>query len=922
MTYPTVPLSARLRVAIGADLTADPSTYTWTDITTDVDFSFDVTDKIGSTDDSSESNTSFSCTLRNNDGKYTLDNPESTIWPYWGIGTPLEWSVDNGDGGGYRIQCITYVISIRVEWTANTPHRCVAHVTAAGVFSRLARGRLQSALRRTVPSSKRRKSFWPLEDAAGSLAAASAVSTVGPMRGTPPEFGVASTVPGALSVAKFSTGQTISADFSSPTTSQGVRLTALLRAVTPPSVQGELFELRAAGGSVARYVLEIGAGQLRFRAYAPGGAEVSGASAIGFTAHESALVWLEMDIVQTAAATLTWTLRETTWSFTPAGLPTSSTGVASNTFAGTLGGITGQAIGPGGLLNDVEVGMLALCEQSFPLSGGFAAVLGWAGNTAAGRVDGMCNEFRIPRSVTSTALGAVMGPQIRGSLLDNLRDSASTDHGILTDHTGRVEYTALSELYNRVSALTLRAWSRGEIGVVSPEIDDQRKSNVASASRSGGSTATVRDEGDIRLRGEYEREAITVNVANDLVLHGHAGWALARGRTEHYDIKQLTIKPHVAGATLGATLSTALLSLRLGDRIRFDPLPQQMAKGPVTRQIRGRTQTLPGSRSRTAWEVTYDLIQTEAYDAFVLDTDRLDTAGTEVIVAASSAATVITAQFVDPKAAVTGATSIELWAAGEKVNLTAVADETLQDDYSRVVASGWGSMPASATVPAQPWTSIVSVAPGAASDFATTGAAGTMSMQAASSQLRVAMNGLPLLNPDLRIAASIPVTPTGDSITLALQYRRGAGGGSDAYEVAVVVPTSGNPIMRLYAPGQVLISEVILPFAHVAGAAYWWRVAPINDRHRAKIWPVTLGAEPAYWMIDARDSTRVAPGPIGMRSIRGVSNTNVGAVVATWDSLIFAGVQQLTVTRGLLGFSKALPIGSQVKLWKGRGLGV
>src|ERR1044071_5867638 len=111
---------------------------------------------------------------------------------------------------------------------------------------------------------------------------------------------------------------------------------------------------------------------------------------MGFAAHESNMVCLDLDIVQTSAGTITWTIRETTWSFTPAGLPVASTGSGSNTFSGTIGGINGAAIGTGGLINDVSVGMLALCEQPFPSTGGFAAVMGWAGNTAAGRVDGMC----------------------------------------------------------------------------------------------------------------------------------------------------------------------------------------------------------------------------------------------------------------------------------------------------------------------------------------------------------------------------------------------------------------------------------------------------------------------------------------------------------------------------------------------------
>lgn len=923
MTYPLSILNARLRVAYDADLTADPSTYTWTDITTDVDFTFDVDDHIGSSDDSGDSNTKFSATLRNTDAKYTFDNPESTVWPYWGIGTPLEWALDNGDGGGYRVQCITYLVASEVEWTANTPTRCVARIRAAGPFQRLARGKLQSALRRTIPSSKRRKAFWPLEDAAGSKSAASAVSSVGPMQGVPPEFGVASLVPGAFSVAQFSHGQSLTAKLPTPTTSQGVRLSCLLHTTTVPVGQAELFELRAVGGTAERYVLEIGGSQLRFRAYAPGAVEFSGASNVGFAAHQDNLVWLEMDITQTAAGAMAWSLKETTWLFDSNGLPVGSSGFANGTFSGTIGGITDVTIGSlGGFINDCQVGVLALAEQPFPTSGGFAAVLGWAGNTAAGRVKGMCDEFRVPAAVTSTALGSVMGPQIPGSLLDNLRDSENTDHGILTDHAGRVEYTALSELYNRTPALTLRANVRGEIAVVVPQVDDQSKANVASASRTGGSTATVRDDADIQRHGEYERAAITVNLANDGPLFGHAGWALAHGRGEHYDIKQLTIRPHVAGAG-GAALGTTLLALRLGDRIVLDPAPRQMAKGPIELMIRGRTQKLPGMRSRTAWEVTYDLIPCEPYNAYSLNSDRLDTAGTEVWLAATSAATTVTVQTTVVTPAVTGSTSIDLWAAGEKVTLTSVTDEAYGDDFTRTTANGWGSMPASTSLPAQAWTVVLGTGTVALSDLATNGSQATMNLQAAGSNMRCALNGLPMRHPVARIDSAISVAPTGAGIFMSVQYRRGTGTSIDCYEASMEVPAGGGaPILSLYAPGAILIAQVVLSSVTPGpGVFYSWRVMPVGDRHRINVWQ--LGApEPGSWSIDTRDNTRLRPGPIGLRSGRLAGNTNAGATTTTWDALALVGVQRFGLTRSVLGFSKALPIGSQVRLWKGRGLGV
>lgn len=921
--FPTDPLGVRLRYALNADLTADPSTWTWVDFTTDVDFTFDITSKIGAQDDAGETNSELSFHVRNNDGKYTIDHPESTLWPYWREGVPIEYSWDLGDGAGWRIQEIAYLGASIIVWTANTPYRCVSEITAAGHFRRLGRDpALASALRRSIPASRRRKAFWPMEDAAGARQAASYYPAVPPLAApgpsSTPEFGTASLVPGAFSVATFRPGDCLFASLPSPTASQTVRFSCLLYTATIQPATVELFELRAAGGTIGRYVVEASPNALRFRAYTNAGVEVSGSVAIGFTAQQTDLCYFELDLQQTAAGTITWTMRTTTWRFDVNGLPVGATASAGTTFSGTLGGITGVGLAPTSLLDDVQMGMAAVTEAPLPTFGGLAAVLGWPGNNATGRVAGMCDEFSVPRSVTSTTLGVVMGPQIPGSLLDNLRNAQNTDHGILTDHMGVVSYTALSELYNLAPALTLSATVRGQLGALDDvKRDDQRKVNIASASRPGGSTATLADEDDVRMSGRFEGSAIEVNVAKDADLPSHAGWALALGTQRGYDFRQLALRPHLAPA-----LAVQMATLTLGGRVSITSLPPQMPKGGLERIVRGRTTVLPGRAPRRVIEITVDLVPTSVYDAFVLDSDRLDTPGTEVIVAASAAATVVTTQTTDTPATATGATSIPLWVAGEKVTLTAVAGEILEDAFTRSVSSGWGSMPASTSVPAQAWTPVLSVAPAAITDFFVTGTAAAMNLQAAGSQLRATLNSLPLLNPNLVINTAMSVVPTGDAIFTGLQYRRGAGASSDCYDVQIYIPTSAVPILRLYAPGGGLIAEVVLSaITHTAGLVYFIQILPIGIRHRVRVWTAATG-QPSYWQVDVVDTARVVPGPIGTRAGRTAGNTNAGAISVTFDNLSFAGVQRFTLTRGMNGFSKTLPIGSQVKLWQGRGMGL
>lgn len=915
MTFPISRLGLRMRIAPGADLSADPSTYPWIDITTYVDTTFDITDKIGSTDEATETNTELTFTLRNNDARWTTDNPEGPYWPLWDVGCPIEYSKDNSDGGGWRDVIVAYLGSCEISWTAGTEHRCIATVTAGGLFRRLGLDpALASALRRTIPDV-RRKAYHPLEDATGSKQAASAVPTNGPMvvnnGAAAPEFGASALVPGTASMVRFVTGTRLAGTLSTPTVTPGYRTSFLLYAGTPPGGSPALFELYCTGGTVYRFGLELLSNGLRFRAWSPTNVELSGAGIIGFMDQYTYAVWCEVDVTQ-SGSNIAWSIKTTKWVINDLGQPVGTSGTGSGSFAGTLPAVRSYALAPYQDVDDVTMGHWALTEQPFPASGGFAAVLGWAGNTAAGRVTGMAAEFDVPASVVNPAYGAVMGPQLVDSLLANLRNVQDTDHGILSDHTGKVTYRTIDELYNLAPALTLSRTRRGELGVIAPVRDDTTKVNIASASRPGGSTFTVTDSTDVLRFGRYERQPITVNVSVDTALPGHAGWALARGTDPGQRYSSLEINVPVAGATT-PTISGTILALQLGDRIALESLPPQAAKGGTEVQVRGRTQVVTG---RTKWKVTYDLVPVRAYNAFILDTDRLDTAGTEVALAATTTDTVIMAATAGAAITTGAGLSIPLNAAGEKVTLTAVANEPITDPFTRTVSNGWGSTPATAHLPAYAYTN--SGSSGAVNaDWAVTGTAATMSVALAGGSRSSRLDGLVLLNPDMTASGSYSVSATGNSLELQLNYRRDAGG---SYTFRANIETTNRILLQFYSYSGVLLAELVAPgITHTPSQVYNLRVAPIGSRHLCKIWVGSV--EPVTWNIDLVDTEKVTAGSVFVRAGRSVGNTNTPAV-ATWDNLSIGNTQALTVTRSVNGVVKALPLQSDIRLWDSRGLGI
>lgn len=924
--FPNQPLNWRIRIAPNADQSQNPSTWTWIDVTTDVDATYEIVCNVGADDDASDENTSLTWTMRDTDGEYTTDNPESTLYPYFDIGCPVEYAIDCGDGAGYVVQCIVLLSEAEDELTSNTPYRCVTHCVGAGRFDALSRpgdsrltgvdAVLRSALTRTG-LSRRRKAFWPMEEPRGATEAASLAGANAPLRpltmaSVAPEFGAESMVAGAASVVLFTTGTQLGATLTSPSTAVGWRLSMLIHAPTPPASPVEIVEIRTESGSAFRHVLEIGPNYLRHRAYDFFGAEISGAGAIGFAAHVDAMVFLDWEITQ-STTNIAWLIRETTWTINADGAAVGTSGQASGSWGGSLGRATAVTWAPTAALDNVLIGQGMLTESPFPGGGGFAAVQGWAGETASQRVSGMASEFGLPSSVTSTAYGERMGPQLTDSLMANLRDVKITDHGVLTDHLGVIGYRALSELYNLAPAITLARTVRGELGEMAPVRSAQYKVNSATASRRGGSSFTAEDALDIARFGRYEAPSIEINPSRDFVLPGHAGYRLARGLSSRKRYDQLTIDllraPHLA---------TAVLALRMGDRIAASSLPVQQAKGGQSWQVRGWTSRVGGSDSpRYSWKVDYRLVPIDPYDTWQWDVDRWDTPSTEILELQTSAGTGLLVQTADTPITVTGATSIDLNAMGEQITMTAVANETVADDAARVVAGGWGSFPATAHFTAKTWNALTESGAGAAADHSVSGGLLRHSLQAAGSALRGELAGVTLLNPDISADFTWPALPLGAALSSGIVYRTI---GTAGYTANVVMSPGGSTVIRLLTPANAQLAEVATGYTFAAGTSYTLRISPVGTRHRLMVYPT--GSPKTAWDIDLEDSSRMRPGLILLRSGRAAGNTNANPTVATWDNVTLNGAQWIAVTRSVNGVVKAQPQGGTVRLWRSRGFGV
>ncbi|MEU2180118.1 hypothetical protein [Streptomyces thermolilacinus] len=95
--FPQDTVPVRVELAFGADLTANPSTWTWTDLTSRI-LSQSISINQGAQNESSET-TPASCSLQldNGDGHLTPDQPLSPYWPHVDIGVPCRIAVRGGE---------------------------------------------------------------------------------------------------------------------------------------------------------------------------------------------------------------------------------------------------------------------------------------------------------------------------------------------------------------------------------------------------------------------------------------------------------------------------------------------------------------------------------------------------------------------------------------------------------------------------------------------------------------------------------------------------------------------------------------------------------------------------------------------------------------------------------------------------------
>jgi hypothetical protein len=435
MTYPAVirPITVELWINSG-----------WVNVTSYVLNSAGASVQRGAGgEDNSMPPTTLGLTLKNPDGRFTQDNPESPYWPWLQQNTQLRYRITHSSVVYTRAYLEVAEWPVTMESVAAD---CTVAVEAAGLFRRWEKGQpLISPLRRTITAANTLVAYWPMEDDGSN-----AQSLASGIPGRP-----AMSIQAAVDVAGYSgfVG-------SKPVPDVGAgQLNGVVATYTPVGNQNVLFLtrgavdaddrllliLRLAGGTMLSVaILAHTNGDLRMRFFDAEGNIISTTAYAGThnINNKNCLVRL---ILANDGADVDWRI-----------------GVIDEAVVGaetvTSGTVAGQQIGRVSRVHfhgvEVPIGHAAVFNGD-PTNLdviAFDAFPAYLEETCGDRYVRVCHENGIRmRIVGDRASSPKMGPQPIGTLKTVLQECADVAHGLMfesRDELG-VTFLLLDALYNQ-----------------------------------------------------------------------------------------------------------------------------------------------------------------------------------------------------------------------------------------------------------------------------------------------------------------------------------------------------------------------------------------------------------------------------------------------------------------------------------------
>jgi hypothetical protein len=633
--FPNDPLPLTVLAAFGADLSADPSTWPWTNITGDVRAGT-VTIAPGRGDETGQaSSAACSFQLLNNNKDFSAHNPAGPNYPNVRRNTPIHVIVDPAT------RFFGYANGFTPSWDTSGKQAIVS-VSASGSLRRLTQGKspLRSVLYRSISAAKP-VAYWSLEDGSTASQGASALTGGSPLAwsGTPPTRS-SKTLRGSAPLITLATDTGLAGSVQPYTSSAnwwGIQF--VINIPTRPTSDLPIITLFT-NGSRTRWDLGYGpgGGGVMFWNVFDANGNMQTVSTTGFDgSFPDGNPWGK-DII------IGWNIHQSgsniavdgAWAWQDSG----GLDLIASFFNGTITGATNGTVNrvevlPGWSRSGWSYGHISVWGQPFSLYS--RQMAGYNNELVTDRLARLCAEQGVPLTITGTSTTR-MGPQGIDSFVNLLRDCESTDLGLLYDGFGPgLGYITRAARYNQTAALTLDMAAGQVAAPFAPVDDDQKNRNLYKVDRKNGSSATYEDtDGPLGTTaiGTYDSSA-TVNVATDTVLPNYASWLVHQGTVEGFRYPALNLDLAAVPALIDDWVA-ARLNSRI-DVLNVDSKATGHAAGTVSLLDEGYTETL-GPKS---WKVAANCSPERPWEVFEVESPqrgRLQTGGSKLQAGVSASA--------------------------------------------------------------------------------------------------------------------------------------------------------------------------------------------------------------------------------------------------------------------------------------------
>lgn len=633
MAFPGTDLALIVELALGADLTASPSTWAWTDVTAYVRAREGVTITRGGYDGATQAPPSTcSFTADNRTGRWSPSNPTGAWYGQIRLNTPVRVRTNESSAS---VRWTGFLSALPARWNTKETDRYVP-VTGAGIFQRLQRGKtpLRSPLARAISGGlvPAPVAYWPGEDGSGSRSIAEffggapmvlggtsetsmTFASDGPSGSAPlPEFTNVAGVTGTVPVHETTGEWTVSHILNFPAAPSAT--TVLCRWYTTGTYP--MWQVLLATGSPDTVIL---------KAYDTSGTEqISDSMTFGDGTTEPYGEWLLFfaDAAQNGA-----NVDYEFFLYDPISGIGGGFGATENSI--TAGRVTKYLIPASALTNGMHAGHWAVWNNAF--AGGLpfeqSAMNGYSGESVLIRVgDFNAQDHGVSIEMDAISSSVTMGPEIVGTVLDVARDLETASAGRLYENMDPTVFNSelhlkfADDLTNQDAALALDHDSRHLAPPFEPTEDDQGVRNDWTATRVGGggtgsSYRIVATTGNLTpaMVGTYD-DSVSVNVETDDQLPHQAGWRLNVGTVEG---------PRLSTLTLDFARNPALIAdwigVDIGSRITIANPPEGLPPDTLDLLVEGWTEYL-GSH---AWTVQLNCSPYQPYHVMEMAETSSDT---------------------------------------------------------------------------------------------------------------------------------------------------------------------------------------------------------------------------------------------------------------------------------------------------------